>query len=334
MKKIVPVIAIVLVIGLFTACFAGCVDSYEGPISEGLPSGVLSGVNTTPSEEIQQSVTENIVDIINDSSLADNEKVRLVMDAVEENETKVLRYSYFKYTKGQTTLSEANDFMMIYQRLKKQDREIKDDIILKFPINLGTSDLFFNVYASTAAGSKGIYADGKLWRLKVDMEDLIYDGEDTGLLSVKEGAWEKGSDFGDKDEESVWTQNREETKKTALNYSCKNIIDTEGVSITHNEKGYYEITFKANLEVANNDSTTIDRLKQDNGATNMSFNKLEVKIQIWDCGLVKEMYYEESWNGKIVGQSGVADASTYIEYSYTLEDCDHSSTQAILNSLK
>lgn len=334
MKKIIPFIAVILVIGLVAACFAGCVDNYEGPVSEGLPKDILSGVNNAPSAEIAASVTESITDIVNNSSLADNEKVRLIMDAVEENETKVLRYTYFKYTKGQTTLSEENDFMMIYQRLKKQDREIKDDIILKFPINLGTSSAFFNIYANTAAGSKGIYADGKLWRLKVSMDDLVYDGEGTGLLSVKEGAWKKGSDFGDKDETSLQTQNREESKKTALNFSKENIISTDGVSITHNDAGYYEIKFKANLEVANNDSATIDRLEQDNGASGMSFNKLEVTVQIWDCGLVKTMDYIESWNGKIVGQSGTANAETHIEYSYTLEDCDHSETQAIINSLK
>lgn len=334
MKKIIPFIAVVAVIGLVAAGFAGCVDPYEGPISEGLPSGILSGVNTAPSAEVVETLTVSIEDIINDSSLADNEKVRLIMDAVEENETKVLRYTYFKYTKGQTTMSEANDFMMIYQRLKKQDRQIKDDIILKFPINLGTSSTMFNFYASTAAKSKGIYADGKLWRLSTGLDDLEYDGEGTGLLSVKEGAWKKGSDFGDKNETSIQTQNREESKKTALNFSKENIISSDGVSIVHNEKGYYEITFKANISVANADSTTIARLEQDNSASGMSFNKLEVKIQVWDCGLIKEMYYDESWNGTIMGFNGVANASTYIEYSYTLEDCDHSETQAIINSLK
>lgn len=334
MKKILPVIAVMLVIGLFATCFAGCVDSYEGPISEGLPSNILKDTNTAPSNEVKATVTMSIDSIINDASLADNEKVRLIMDAIEENETKVLRYTYFKYTKGRTTLSEANDFMMIYQRLKKQDRDIKDDIILKFPINLGTSNTFFSIYASTAAGSKGIYADGKLWRLKVDMSDLVYDGSGTGLLSVKEGAWKKGSDFGDKDETSAQTQNREESKKTALNFSCENIISTEGISIVHKDAGYYEITFKANLDVANNDSATIERLEQDNSASSMSYNKLEVKVQVWDCGLIKSMYYDESWNGKIVGQTGVADASTYIEYSYSAADCDHSETQAIINSLK
>lgn len=335
MKKFIAVITVVLVIGLFAACFTGCVDAYEGPISEGLPSGILSGVDTAPSEEIKNSITVSITDILNDSTLADNEKVRLVMDAIEENETKVLRYTYFKYTKGQTTLSEENDFMMVYQRLKKQDREIKDDIILKFPINLGTSDTLFNLYSFSAAKSKGIYADGKLWRLAVDMEDLVYDGEGTGLLSVKDGAWKKGSDFGDKDETSIQTQNREESKKTALNFSKENIISTEGLSIKHNDEGgYYEITFKANLDIANADSTTIDRLEQDNGASNMSFNKLEVTVQIWDCGLIKEMDYVESWNGKIIGKTGTANAETHIEYSYTLADCDHTETQAIINSLK
>ena len=334
MKKFIPFIAVVLVIGLVAACFAGCVDPYVGPISEGLPQDILSGVDTAPSDEIKNSITVSIEDIVNDATLADNEKVRLIMDEIEENETKVLRYTYFKYTKGQTTLSEENDFMMIYQRIKKQDRDIKDDIILKFPINVGTSDMMFSLYANTAAGSKGIYADGKLWRLKVDRADLVYDGEDTGLLSVKEGAWEKGSDFGDKDETSLQTQNREESKKTALNFSKENIISTDGVSITHNDAGYYEIKFKANLEVANNDSATIDRLEQDNSASGMSFNKLEVTVQVWDCGLIKEMDFVESWNGKIIGLTGTANAETHIEYSYTLEDCDHTETQAILNSLK
>ena len=334
MKKFIPFIAVVLVIGLVAACFAGCVDAYEGPISEGLPQHVLKGVDTAPSDEIKNSITVSIEDIVNDATLADNEKVRLIMDAIEENETKVLRYTYFKYTKGQTTLSEENDFMMIYQRIKKQDRDIKDDIILKFPINVGTSDAMFKLYAATAAGSKGIYADGKLWRLKVSMNDLEYDGEGTGLLSVKEGAWKKGSDFGNKDETSAQTQNREESKKTALNFSCENIISTEGVSITHNEAGYYEITFKANLEVANADETTISRLEQDNSASGMSFNKLEVTVQVWDCGLIKEMDYSESWNGKILRMTGTANADTHIEYSYTLEDCDHTETQAIINSLK
>lgn len=334
MKKFITFISVVLVIGLVAACFAGCVNSYEGPISDELPHDILTGVDTAPSDEIKNSITVSIQDIVNDATLANNEKVRLIMDAIEENETKVLRYTYFKYTKGQTTLSEENDFMMIYQRIKKQDRDIKDDIILKFPINVGTSDQLFSIYATTAAGSKGIYADGMLWRLKVSLSDLLYDGEGTGLLSVKDGAWKKGSDFGNKEETSVQTQNREESKKTALNFSCENIISADGVSITHNEAGYYEISFKADIDVANADETTIDRLEQDNTASSMSFNKLEVTVQVWDCGLIKEMDYVESWNGKIVGFSGTANAETHIEYSYTLEDCDHTETQAIINSLK
>lgn len=337
MKKLIPIIAIVLVIGLTAACFAGCAPNYEGPIAEDAPEGMLSGSNTAPSDEIKATVTKDIMQYINDETMADNEKVRYIMDAIEENETKVLRYTYFKYTKGQTTLSKENDFVMIYQRLKKQDRNIKDDIILKFPINVGTSNMMFSLYAATAAKSKGIYADGKLWRLQLDMKDLVYDGE-TGLLSVKEGAWKKGSDFGDRNETSVQTQNREESKKTALNFSKENIVSSDNLTIEHkttnNGDGYYEIYFEANVSVANADGTTIDRLEQDNGASNMSFNYLKVTVQIWDCGLIKGMQYSESWNGDIIGLSGTANAETTIEYSYTLEDCDHSSTQAIINSLK
>lgn len=337
-KSIIFITGILLIVVCFAAVFAGC-KTPEAPenVVEGLPSDILSDVDVAPEQAVADTATVDILQFINDENLTNGQKIAKIMDAIEENETKVLRYTYFKYTKGTTKLSEANNFMMIYQRLKKQDREVKDDIILKYPINLGTSSMMFNLYSATAAKSKGIYADGKLWRLAVDNADLKYD-EKTGLISVDDSAWKKGSDFGDKDETSLQTQNREESKKTALNFSCEGIISNDGAKIekktTESGAVYYELTFKADIDVANADSATIDKLEQDNTASKMSFNELSVSVQVWECGLIKEMYYKESWNGTIIGQTGVANSETYIEYSYSERDNSNEKTQSIINGLK
>ena len=101
------------------------------------------------------------------------------------------------------------------------------------------------------------------------------------------------------------------------------------------DKGdYYEIYVEADSDVASKDVDTLKFFKEDNGATNATISKCNITIQIWKCGLIKEMYIDEEWSGKISAFSGVAQAKSKVLYSYTDEDCnDDSKTEAIWKSL-
>lgn len=336
-KKIITAMCVAVIVATFGAMLVGCYDSYEGELSVDYPTNILQDVNVAPDEAVVASVAVDIEAILNDTTLADNEKIRKVMDGLEENESKVLRYAYFKYTKGNTKIDDANNFTLIDQRLKKQDAAAKDDIILKLPINNGTSTSLYNFYAPTVAnGTKGIFADGDLWRLKTDLDNVTYNYDQKGLLTVADDAWEKGSDWGPNGKENGKdTQNREEAKKTAINFSCANIISSEGITIEHNdEEGYYTLKFKADVAVANADKTTVDKLANDNKpASNVKYNLLEYTVTVWDCGLFRTINTKENWSGSFIGMESDADVEMYYEFSYSERDLDHSKTQAIIDRL-
>ena len=304
-KKIITAMCVAVIVATFGAMLVGCYDSYKGKVSVDYPTNILQDVNVAPDEAVVASVAVDIEAILNDTTLADNEKIRKVMDGLEENESKVLRYAYFKYTKGNTKIDDANDFTLIDQRLKKQDAAAKDDIILKLPINNGTDNVTYN-----------------------------YDQK--GLLTVADDAWKKGSDWGPNGKETgKATQNREEAKKTAINFSCANIISSEGITIEHNdEEGYYTLKFKADVAVANADKTTLDKLANDNKpASNVKYNLLEYTVTVWDCGLFRTINTKENWSGSFIGNDSDADVEMYYEFSYSERDLDHSKTQAIIDRL-
>ena len=101
------------------------------------------------------------------------------------------------------------------------------------------------------------------------------------------------------------------------------------------DKGdYYEIFVETDSDFASKDSATKEFFKEDNGATGATISKCDITIQIWKCGLIKQMFIDEEWSGKIKIYSGTAKAQSKVVYSYTDEDCnDDSKTEAIWRAL-
>ena len=252
------------------------------------------------------------------------------------------QYSFFKYQIGTTNLGD-NTGTLLYQRMRRQNKEIKDDTTLKLPINHN-----FNSIAVTGVTGEGKTAiryikDHAIYRIV--SKTIDYDSK-TGLLSCD--SWKKGSNYGDEEEVSV-SANITEARANYLSLVKGMVYNgaTENMDINSpkavfkksptkiQDKGdYYEIYVETDSTVASKDSDTLKFFKEDNGATNATITKCNITIQIWKCGLIKEMYIDEEWSGKIAGFSGVANSVSKVVYSYTDDDCnDDSKTEAIWKAL-
>ena len=252
------------------------------------------------------------------------------------------QYSFFKYQVGTTNLEE-NTGTLIYERMRRQNQEIKDDTTLKLPINHN-----FNSVAVAGVTGEGKTAiryikDNAIYR--INSKSITYD-EKTGLLSCD--SWSKGKDYG-KYEEVAWSANVTESRANYLSLVDGMVYDGDTADMDINkpkaifkkssakiqDKGtYYEIYVEADSSVASNDSATKEYFKQDNGATGATISKCNMTVQIWKCGLLKEMTVDEEWSGKISVFAGVAESKSKVKYSYTDEDCnDDSKTEAIWKAL-
>lgn len=337
MKKFLPFIAVVLVIGLVSFCFAGCVDHIEGDLPEDIPN-LLQDTDVCPDDVLDTSSLISAKEIYENSALSDVEKAMQMMSATEQNEmsTSLARFNYFQYKIGTSTIGDKSG-TLIYQRLRKQNQQDKDDMTLKLPINHNFGS--FETSFVTSAMIR-LLTDNKIYRISGKTDNLVYN-EETGLLSMASNdGWSKGKNFGDEEFVSS-SQNLEETKKTVAFWDTEGIIkaDTLKIEVKQNESGktYYSLSFEVDVDVANADQRTTDKLNQDNGGKNMTVNKLVVKAQIWECGLMRYYETEETWSGEIgaafIYYNGSADSTSYTFYSYTEKDNDMSASKAILANL-
>ena len=332
-KKIITAMCVAVIVATFGAMLAGCgEDSLVADIPNDIPNKLLDS-EVAPDATVAATAKVGITDIVNDASLTTAQKIQKIMSATEQNEITAERFNYFQYKKGSTEINGKSG-TLIYQRHRKQNQECKDDTTLKRAINANFGS--FELEFVQDAMIRLVYNDA-IYRIKGAVEDVTYDSA-TGLLVVADDAtWGKGKDFG-KYELVEWSQNLDETKKTCANWECEGIVSEEGATINRVEQDgtgdvYYELKFTVDTAVANADPATIARLENDNGGSDMSLGKLEVRAEVWECGLMKFYETEEVWSGKIFIYSGSADSQSYTWYSYTERDNDMSESVAILDTL-
>ncbi len=332
LKKLISALCLVTIVATTGALLVSCSDPYNVVMFDGVPNQ-LQDSEVAPDDVVAATAEIGIVDIINDATLTNAQKIQRIMSATEQNEITAERFNYFQYKKGSTDLG-SHSGTLIYQRLRKQNQQNKDDTTYKRAVNHN-----FNALETTSVedAMKRFLWDNKIYRMKGTIDNLVYD-EESGLLTMTgDSSWKKGNNFGD-EEFVASSQNLDETKKTCINWSCENIVLNDGAKIESktNESGdvFYELTFTVDLDVANADSATIARLENDNGGSGMSLGKMEITAQVWECGLMKFYQTSEIWSGTIaVIYSGSAETDTYTWYSYTERDNDMSESKAILDSL-
>lgn len=337
MKKLITALTVVMMICMIGCLAIACDDGeYNVTEAEGVPN-VLQDYKVAPEASVAESVHTAILPIINDDTLSTAEKIQQIMNAAEYNESFVNRYTYFNYTKGTTTIKDKSG-TLIYQRLRKQNSNSKDDMTLKLPVNhnFGSAEVMFVRSAALRYNPPG----NTYYRMQADGECIKYD-EKTGLLSVDNADWKKHSQFGSSGTISPGEHNLEDAKKTCANWNCEGIVVADSAKIekktTDNGDVYYELTFEIDKDVANADETTISRLEQDNSGKNMSVNYIKAKVQVWECGLLKYYTTDESWNGKIgaaiIWYEGSAQSVSNVFYSYSERDNDMSNSESIKNGL-
>lgn len=337
MKKVITLITLLMLISSVGLLAVACDDGkYDVDEAEGVPN-VLKDYEAAPEASVAESVHTAILPIINDETLSTVEKIQQIMNAAEYNESFVNRYTYFNYTKGTTTIKDKSG-TLIYQRLRKQNSNSKDDTTLKLPVNhnFGSVEVAFVRNAALRYNPAG----NTYYRMQADGDKIKYD-EKTGLLSVDNADWKKHSAFGSSGTISPGEHNLEDAKKTCANWNCEGIVTADSAKIekktTENGDVYYELTFEIDKDVANANSTTIARLEQDNSGKNMSVNYIKAKVQVWECGLLKYYSTDESWNGKIgkaiLWYEGSAQSVSNVFYSYSERDNDMSNSESIKNGL-
>ena len=335
MKKSLIVFAVLAIILTSCLAFTACSDPLNVTIVPVDYSAVLNDYLEYPDEAnvtSMQAVDRNVADIYADASLTDAEKVAQIMDRATYNEMECEYFTYFMDKVGTTNLGD-NSGTLLYQRLRRQSDTLKDDTTIKLPVNHN-----FDAMASsfvTAADIRYV-KDGKYFRMDCGSSDMTYDSK-TGL--VVGSNWKKQSRGNwNKTENAADSRSYDEARKIAINWSAEGIVSAEGIAmeIKTDEatgKNYYELTFSIDVDVANADSTTIDRLENDNGGSGMKFEYCKFKVQIWDCGLAKYYEIDESWSGTIVMYSGSAQSVTKVVFSYSEADMDDSASLAIRDSI-
>ena len=335
MKKSLIVFAVLAIILTSCLAFTACSDPLNVTIVPVDYSAVLNDYLEYPDEAnvtSMQAVDRNVADIYADASLTDAEKVAQIMDRATYNEMECEYFAYFVDKVGTTNLGN-NSGTLLYQRLRRQSDTLKDDTTIKLPVNHN-----FDAMASsfvTAADIRYV-KDGKYFRMDCSASDMSYDSK-TGL--VVGSNWKKQSRGNwNKTENAADSRSYDEARKIAINWSAEGIVDSENITIQskvdeNTGKVYYELSFSIDVDVANADSTTIDRLENDNGGSGMKFEYCKFKVQIWDCGLAKYYEIDESWSGTIVMYSGSAQSVTKVVFSYSEADMDDSASLAIRDSI-
>lgn len=335
MKKSLIVFAVLAIILTSCLAFTACTDPLNITIVPVDYSAVLNDYLKYPDEAnvtSMQAVERNVADIYADASLTDAEKVAQIMDRATYNEMECEYFAYFVDKVGTTNLGN-NSGTLLYQRLRRQSDTLKDDTTIKLPVNHN-----FDALASSSVTAADIryVKDGKYFRMDCGSSDMTYDSK-TGL--VVGSNWKKESRGNwNKTENAADSRSYDEARKTVINWSAEGIVDSENITIQskvdeNTGKVYYELSFSIDVDVANADSTTIDRLENDNGGSGMKFEYCKFKVQIWDCGLAKYYEIDESWSGTIVMYSGSAQSVTKVVFSYSEADMDDSASLAIRNSI-
>ncbi|MDE6474703.1 MAG: hypothetical protein K2L70_06355 [Clostridia bacterium] len=276
------------------------------------------------------TISRNVTEIFNDSSLSDAQKIAQIMDRATKNEIECAYFSFFRNQVGETKIG-GNSGQLVYQRFRKQSDTLKDDTTIKLPINHNFGALESNFVTSADIR----YVNNGKYNRMSNKSNIVYN-KDTGLLEVEQ--WKKHSKW-NIDEEAKWSRSYDEARKTCINWNVENIVDSaKTISLTlkqdENNNEYYELVFSVNVGVANADSTTIKRLEEDNGGKDMKYEYCNFVIQIWKNGLAKKYQIDESWSGKIGGiYSGSAQSKSEIVFSYSERDLDNSKTESIYQGI-
>ncbi len=339
MKKSLIVFAVLAIVLTTCVAFTACADPIEATVTTIDYSLVLNDYLKYPDAAnvaSMDAIERNVADIYADSSLSDAEKVAQMMDRATLNEIDCEYFAYFMDKVGTTNMG-SNSGTLIYQRTRKQSDTLKDDMTLKLPVN----HTFPGYIASQVTTADIRYtSDGQLKRMSAKKTGDITYNEKTGLIEVAN--WKKAPKIGEswpKNENAKDSRSYDEARKSAINWSAKDIVSSEGITIVEKTdestgKNYYELTFSINITAANSDDTTISRLENDNTASSMKYEYCNFVVEIWDCGLAKKYVIEESWNGKIITFSGSAESLTTVIFSYSEADVtNNTATEAIYQSL-
>ena len=311
----------------------------------------ITGYETNPasassSSKILKALTydEDYMADLYSSSSDTNLIAAQMMFAAYKNIATAYQYSYFSDKIGTTNLGDKSGKLVV-QRLRRQNKDIKDDITLKLPIehNFGT----FEVKAVTGEGAVAMryIKNGGIYRIKSNK--ITYD-EKTGYLSCD--SWGKGKSFGAKEtpaQSANITESRmnylslvegmeyrEDGNDSGMHIDSPKPIFKNSTARIDDKGDYYEIYVEVDSAFADNDPETIYFFEKDNGAKGVHIEKCNITYQIWKCGLPKAYVVDETWSGHIAVYDGEANAKTKCKYSYEDKDCtDDSATEAILNAL-
>ena len=104
------------------------------------------------------------------------------------------------------------------------------------------------------------------------------------------------------------------------------VIDGSTVVVTAptEEKPYYTITFSEDLVAAQRKENVYDRLNETLGGkmSNITIKKADFVVEIWECGLFRQVTTDFEINAKISGKQGDAQVGMNFKFYYDDYNCD------------
>lgn len=281
-----------------------------------------------------EAVSRNVSDIYDDDSLTDAQKIAEIMDRVTLNEIECDHFAFFRNQLGETKIKNKSG-KLIYQRLRKQSDDIKDDTTIKLPVNHN----FGAIEAKFVTNANIRYVNNNKYNRMNNKSKITYNTK-TGLLEVSQ--WKKqSSDNWNQTQSAKVSRSYPEANKTSVYWKSENagnFINSEDIKLEKNDD-FYTITFSIDVSVVNKDKDTIDSLNEANGGKDMQYNYCNITVEIWNNGLAKRYIIEEKWTGQIgekslnIWYSGSASSKSEIVYSYSERDMDYSKTDAIYKKI-
>lgn len=349
----VTAVAVCLVIAL-AVTLSACATSATPPM---VNETYMADADTLPS--FDGVYAAQMQEAMNSTSLDVRTKAAYAWSIASYEIDQASQVVYFQNKLGNTTM-DGKSGKLAYQQYHKEKRadgaykgekyhytikHVYDSSIDKMYADFLESARMRFVANNDELGFTGLYRfelDGKGEEVTVFTGKELFGQE---LLSTN---WKKGSDFGK--EESIMKAGLVAPATASLSEviaAIDNDIRTceiddrriegninllvDGIiseaNMTVSEDGnYYTFEVTVNVDVANADERSIEFLKSDNTASEISWNRMKITFQVWKNGLMKCYNIDEEWTGTVspvslINIDGSASAVNNIFYSYSDADC-------------
>ena len=370
MKKIFKLPALIVAQAVAFCCFAaGCNFGEKVNIER---NSIMSDIDTAPLqqaayESYSKAVYEEYKAVAerhtSDGELdEENEEVQsAASDAAAKlfayacyNERTLDKYVFFSDQTGDTDLGASGSATARRQEYYLRVNESENTCGYRYHYTIKKVDRS----SGLIAGSKGLFESARirmtdktdlLYRFEGDKSTIKYSDEKHPTLGVNllECEWKTGKDWGKPDvvmKKSGFIPPEEIhndvingadddnfTVRGNIDILAENII--KSARIIENPDGLLVIA-EIDCGIANSSEASLKMLRKANDSGDCKWDDLTLTFQLWNNGLFRFYYINETWSGSLKGFKGSVNSETTYKYSYSDRDCDMSAYLETLDEAK